>query len=89
MAVITYRLEVALKVPGERILPEVDVFRELCLDNLECLGSDVDALEAKAVCKVDKGKGNKIAIETLRGNMSVTHGSRANPAGMSYRRNSS
>jgi len=87
--VITYRLEVALKVPRESILPEFDVVRELCLGNLECLGSDVDALRAKVVRQVDNGKGNEITIETLRGNISVTHGLRANPAGMLYRRNNS
>lgn len=55
VAVMAYRLEIALKVSRESILPEIDLVRKLCLGNLECLGSNVDVLEAKAVRQVDKG----------------------------------
>jgi len=53
--VVTYRLEIALKVSMEGILPEFHPVRELCLGNLECLGSNVDVLGAKVVGQVDKG----------------------------------
>ena len=52
---VTYRLEITLKVSRETILPEIDPFRELCLSNLERLGGNVDVLEAKVVRQVDKG----------------------------------
>ena len=55
MAVVTYRMEVSLKVFGESILPELDPVRELCLGDLECLGSNVDVLGAEVVRQVDKG----------------------------------
>ena len=55
VAVMAYRLEIALKVSRESILPEIDLVRELCLGNIECLRSNVDVLEAKAVRQVDKG----------------------------------
>ena len=55
MAAVTYRLEIALKVSRESILPEIDPVRELCLRNLECLGGNMDVLEAKVVRQMDKG----------------------------------
>ena len=86
---MTCRFEIALKVPRESILPEIDLVREFCPGNLERFRSNVDVLEAKTVRQVDKGQWNEITVETLQGNISVIRGLRANLMGISYRRNSS
>ena len=51
--VLTYRLEFALEISGEGILPEIDLVGELCLGDLESLRSNVDVLEV--ACEVNKG----------------------------------
>ena len=65
VAVLTYRLKVTLEIPGKSVLPEIDLVGELCLGNIEGLGSNVDVLETELVGQVNKGQWNDIVIETL------------------------
>lgn len=83
---LAYRLEVALEVSGQRILPEIYLIGELCLGHFESLGSDMDVLKAIFVRKMNKGQRNVIGIEALDG--SVRNGSKAEFVRIPHHRNS-
>ena len=51
---LAYRFEITLERIRESVLPESYLIGELCFGDLEGFGGNVDVLEAKLVCKVDK-----------------------------------
>lgn len=51
---LTYRLEFSLEITRESILPEFDLLGELSHGNPEGLGSNMNVLGTKLVCKMDE-----------------------------------